>query len=163
MAQVVYDTEPLEVGEFQMRMPPMVGGGDIAIPLLFLNQVYSKSVAFGYALGGATQRRQLDASLRSFHCAALSNEAMEAGEGDGGAERMEGPEAEAELGTLAQYLYGAHGTRAEMLCVREQVPRQVRARWVTRRASWVTLRASWVTLRARWVMLRARWVTLRAR
>lgn len=76
--QVVYDTEPIEVGEFQMRMPPMVGGGDIAIPLLFLQQVYAKSVAFGFSLGGAAQRRQLDASLRSFNgmggLAALSNE-----------------------------------------------------------------------------------------
>lgn len=129
--QVVYDTEPIEVGEFQMRMPPMVGKGDIAIPLLFLQQVYAKSVAFGFSLGGAAQRRQLDASLRSFNgmggLAALSNEAMDAGEGDGGVEAVRGPEVDGAdgLGTLAQYLYGAHGTRAEMLYVREQVPRQV--------------------------------------
>jgi hypothetical protein len=52
---------------------------------------------------------------------------MEAGEGDGGAEAVMGTEIDGTdgLGTLAQYLYGAHGTRAEMLYVREQVPRQV--------------------------------------
>jgi len=63
MDKVAYETDPVEVGSFQMRMPPMVGHGDIAIPHVFLTQVYSKSVAFGYALASARERRALEATL----------------------------------------------------------------------------------------------------
>ena len=39
LATTTRDTAPIVVGSYQIRMPPMVGRGDIAIPFLFLEQV----------------------------------------------------------------------------------------------------------------------------
>eukprot|EP00959_Pyramimonas_sp_CCMP1952_P150691 3153647-Pyramimonas_sp.AAC.2 len=38
LATTTRDTAPIVVGSYQIRMPPMVGRGDIAIPFLFLEQ-----------------------------------------------------------------------------------------------------------------------------
>eukprot|EP00242_Pyramimonas_sp_CCMP2087_P014117 CAMPEP_0198211952 /NCGR_PEP_ID=MMETSP1445-20131203/25438_1 /TAXON_ID=36898 /ORGANISM="Pyramimonas sp., Strain CCMP2087" /LENGTH=281 /DNA_ID=CAMNT_0043886313 /DNA_START=228 /DNA_END=1070 /DNA_ORIENTATION=+ len=57
------DTEPIVVGSYQIRMPPMIGRGDISIPFLFLEQVYSNAIVFGFCLGRAEKRCQLENSL----------------------------------------------------------------------------------------------------
>lgn len=74
------DTEPIVVGSYQIRMPPMIGRGDISIPFLFLEQVYSNAIVFGFCLGRAEKRCQLENSL--LPAAALAT--FDEGEGGGG-------------------------------------------------------------------------------
>lgn len=50
LTHVACETEPIVMGRYLLRMPPMVGGGSIAVPHLFLAQIYSASIAFGCAL-----------------------------------------------------------------------------------------------------------------
>jgi hypothetical protein len=103
MAKVAYETDPIEVGNFQMRMPPMIGQGDIAIPHVFLSQVYNKSVAFGYALASAQERRELEGTL----VGAFSGLAAPDGGHPAGAGADQVP-------TLAAYVYGCN-TRSSVL------------------------------------------------
>jgi len=63
LTHVACETEPIVMGRYLLRMPPMVGGGSIAVPHLFLAQIYSASIAFGYALGKAEQQQSLEEAL----------------------------------------------------------------------------------------------------
>lgn len=103
MDKVAYETDPIEVGNFQMRMPPMVGHGDIAIPHVFLSQVYSKSVAFGYALASAQERKELEETLRA---------------------SMDGDAYSLQVPSMAAYLYG-RGSRSSILTMPDCLAKQV--------------------------------------
>merc|ERR1719453_1204487 len=109
MAKVAYETDPIEVGNFQMRMPPMIGHGDIAIPHVFLSQVYNKSVAFGYALASAQERRELEGTL-------LGAFDRQAAMTEGG--NVASKSGAATLPTLAAYVYGC-STRSAVLQLME--------------------------------------------
>lgn len=113
MAKVAYETDPIEVGNFQMRMPPMIGHGDIAIPHVFLSQVYNKSVAFGYALASAQERRELEGTLMgAFNVGAATTESGDASEAPA-------------LPTLAAYVYGCSTRSAVLQLADGSVARQV--------------------------------------
>jgi len=61
--RVTLDTEAMAIGRYQMRMPPMLPNVAIAIPFIFLSQLYKSSLLFGYSLRRAQQVQKLDASL----------------------------------------------------------------------------------------------------
>uniref|UniRef100_A0A7S0R015 Uncharacterized protein n=1 Tax=Pyramimonas obovata TaxID=1411642 RepID=A0A7S0R015_9CHLO len=72
--QLTHDTEPIAVGSYQMRMPPMVGNSTIAIPYVFLSQMYDSAVRFGYSLKRAQQIQDLDRSLSVYSPASTTND-----------------------------------------------------------------------------------------
>jgi len=63
LSKVTHQAEPIAVGSYQMRMPPMVPNAAIAIPHVFLVQMYSDSIKFGYSLRRAQQIQELEHTL----------------------------------------------------------------------------------------------------
>jgi hypothetical protein len=59
LTRLMNQPEPMLVGAWQMRMPPMEGRVMISIPHVFLLQMYDASVLFGYGLRRAQQVRRL--------------------------------------------------------------------------------------------------------
>jgi hypothetical protein len=70
--QLTYETKPIAIGSYQMRMPPMVKSSSIAIPYVFMSQMYEKSIRFGYSLKRAQQVQELERSLSSSSAASKS-------------------------------------------------------------------------------------------
>lgn len=60
LSRLMNQPDPMLVGAWQMRMPPMEGRVTISIPHVFLLQMYDESVHFGYSLRHAQQVQELD-------------------------------------------------------------------------------------------------------
>jgi hypothetical protein len=63
LSRLMNQPDPMLVGAWQMRMPPMEGRVTISIPHVFLLQMYDESVHFGYSLRHAQQVQELDRAM----------------------------------------------------------------------------------------------------
>mmetsp|Transcript_121 Transcript_121/g.283 ORF Transcript_121/g.283 Transcript_121/m.283 type:complete len:377 (-) Transcript_121:465-1595(-) len=63
LKHVASHTDPVMCGIYQLQMPSMEGYGAIAIPHVFLEQIFRLSASFGYALRRAERSKSLDILL----------------------------------------------------------------------------------------------------
>ena len=63
LKDVAANADPVLCANYQLQMPSMDGYGAIAVPHVFLEQMYRLSASFGYALGRAKQAKNMDYML----------------------------------------------------------------------------------------------------